>query len=172
MRKLIAAVGASACSVREHSIRGARCRKCRFASIALEQRYIEDTFERGDRVTDRRLCTPELTRRPGKASCVTHGYESPSGEKPYAGPFAVARQVLRLQQRGRIANHARRLRMRRDDVAHDRELLARTAHRAAAGIERAERLRAGVLVHQMQICVQQHVVFVDTRYGVRMTSFR
>jgi hypothetical protein len=27
-------------------------------------------------------------------------------------------------------------------------------------------LRAGVLVHQMQIGVQQHVVFVDTRYGV------
>jgi len=172
MRELLAAVGKSVCRVRRHSIRCARCRKCRFASIALEQHYIARTFERGDRVTDRRRCTPELTRRPGKASCVTRGYESSSGEKPYAGPFAVARQVLRLQQRGRIANHARRLRMRRDDVAHERELLARTAHRAAGGMERAERLRAGVLVLQMQICVQQHVVFVDTRHGVRMTSFR
>ena len=44
-------------------------------------------------------------------------------EKPDAGSLAVAREVLRLQQRRRIANHARRFRVRRNDVAHDGELL-------------------------------------------------
>src|ERR1700677_114310 len=55
----------------------ARGRKRRFAGVALEQLYVKGTLECLDRMTDRRLCTPQRPCSPGKASLVTHGNEGP-----------------------------------------------------------------------------------------------
>ncbi|MNI93340.1 hypothetical protein D3C73_1512740 [compost metagenome] len=51
--------------------------------------------------------------------------------------------------------------MRGNDVVHHRHLLPRPQHVAAARGQTAEGLRAGVLVHDVQIHVQQNVLVVD-----------
>jgi len=85
-----------------------------------------------------------------------------------AGLRAVARQVVRQQRRRGIADHAGRFSMRRNNVADHRKLLLRPAYAPRFLGQRAKGLRARVLVHQMQIDVEQHVLFVDTRHDMRV----
>src|SRR5580698_7526891 len=69
-------------SVREITAR-ASGRRLRPAAVSIALRvlrsniHIKGTLECLDRVTDRRLCTVQLSCRPGKASLVTHGNEGP-----------------------------------------------------------------------------------------------
>lgn len=76
---------------------------------------------------------------------------------------AIALEVAGLARRGVIRNHAQRgrHRMRGNDVVHHRHLLPGTQDAAPAGGQAAEGLRAGVLVHDVQIDVKQDVLVVD-----------
>ncbi len=81
-------------------------------------------------------------------------------------PLAVAAQVGGLQRRGRIRDHADRGGVRRDDMADHRDVLSGHQHAAVLFMQPGEGLRAGVLVHQVQVAVQQHVVVVDPGHGM------
>ncbi len=76
---------------------------------------------------------------------------------------AIALEIAGLARRGIVGNHAQRGRHRMggNDVIHHRHLLAGPQRLAAARGQAAEGLRTGVLVHDVQIHVQQDVFIVD-----------
>ena len=89
-------------------------------------------------------------------------------EQRDAVPHAVALQVARLQGRGRVLDHAVPNRVGRDDVADRRDVLPRHRDLSALLVQPREGLRAGVLVHQVQVAEQQHVLLVERGHGVRI----
>jgi hypothetical protein len=56
-------------------------------------------------------------------------------------------------------------------VIDDAHLLARTPHAQAFVMQPRERLRAGVLVHDVQISIEQYMLRIDNRYAVRIDQF-
>jgi hypothetical protein len=66
---------------------------------------------------------------------------------------------------------ANRHRPRGNHVIDDTHLLMRTSHAQAFLTQSRERLGAGVLVHDVQIGVEEDVLCVDDRYGMRIDQF-
>ncbi len=82
--------------------------------------------------------------------------------------LAVAPEVAGLQRRGRVLDDAVAHRVRGNDVAHGRHVLPGHRDLAALCVQAGEGLRAGVLVHQVQVAEQQDVLRVEPHHGVRV----
>ncbi len=76
---------------------------------------------------------------------------------------AIALEIAGLARRGIVGNHAQRGRHRMggNDVIHHRHLLPGPQDAATTSGQAAEGLRTGVLVHDVQVDVQQDVLVVD-----------
>jgi len=83
---------------------------------------------------------------------------------------AVAREIGSLARGGVDRDHAfaDRIGFRRNHVIDDAHLLLRPQYADTAFDEPVERLRARVLVHDVQVRVKQDVLRVETGHGVRL----